>query len=113
MTTSANTFSPAFKKCGFCPPDIVDRLRDLGDGPKRTYRKLCQRCGNKDHCWPSLNCLAIDLGKSVRQVLYNLGRLVAYGLISRHRRGPGKSTYYFIMQHHVFDGSRKQENTAI
>jgi hypothetical protein len=108
MTNVDNTFCPGFKKCGFSPPDVLDPIRDLGDGPKRIYRKLCQRAGDKDHCWPSTQGLANDLGKSVRQVLYDVRRLLDYGLIARRRRGPGKSSCYFILRHPIFETEQEK-----
>lgn len=96
-------FCPRNDHCGCRPPDVVDRIQGLRDGPKRLYRLLCRRAGSKDYCWPSIALLAADVGKCQRQVLYDVGELERRGFISRKRGGTHRSTTYYILWHVQFE----------
>ena len=94
--------------CGFYSPDVVGRLRDLADGPKRLYERLCRRAGRNGFCFPSFRSLSSDLGKCERQVRSDLKALEAYGLIQSRRRdrgkgGRGQSNVYVFLWHPIFE----------
>lgn len=91
------------------PPAVVDRQRTIRDGPKRLYRALWDRAGANDHCFPSFERLAEDLGKPERQVRADLPRLIEAGLIVRsHREGRRANTYRFLW-HAMFE---RQDTTG-
>ena len=68
-------FDPWHGSCGFHPPDIVSRDRNLNDGPKRLYERLVRWAGHNRECWYSFDRMAVELGKCVRQVKSDMAAL--------------------------------------
>jgi hypothetical protein len=101
-------FNPWRGVCGFYPPDIVARQRDLGSGPKRLYERLVRWAGHKGTCWYSFDTMAAALGKCVRQVKSDIATLEAYGLIAHQRRGRRLANLYTFLWHPLFDGGEVQ-----
>src|SRR5579872_6469604 len=115
-------FNPFRGICGFYPPDTVGAQRarrrtiggkrtistnrkntDLTDGQKRLYERLVRFAGRDGRCFPSQERLAECLGKSERQIRYDLEALQRFGLIrSRKRDGKRFNTYEFLW-HEIFD----------
>ncbi len=91
--------------CGFYPPDLVGRLDSLTDGQKRLYERLVRYAGQDGLCYPKQEKLARELGKSERQVRYDLKKLCALNFISvRLRSGKRRVNIYDFLWHPVFDG---------
>lgn len=100
-------FNPYREACGFFPADVVGRQRWLGDGPKRVYAQLVFRAGADGRCFPSHRFLADELGKSERQVRYDLGALESAGLVAHRRNGRRMSNNYVFLWHDIFNGDRQ------
>ncbi len=112
-------FNPYRKECGFYPPDVVGKQRkllgtddktgqtqqrDVTDGQKRLYERLVRRAGQQGKCWPSQIGLAEELGKSDRQIRFDLDALESLRLIDRDRKkGIHRHTVYFFLWHAIFD----------
>jgi biotin operon repressor len=103
MPIVGEPFNPWHEACGFWPEDVVDRQRDLGDGPKRVYRKLRRYAGTKGSCFPSQKTLADELGKGERQVRRDLDALEAAGLIASVSRDGRRSNTYVFLWHAMFE----------
>jgi hypothetical protein len=56
-------FDPSHRVCGFYPPAVVGRRRELKDGPKRLYERLVGWAGKNAECWWSFDKMAPELGK--------------------------------------------------
>jgi len=106
------TFNPYRGACGFYPPDVVGRRRDLTDGQKRLYERLVRRAGDNGACFPSFKLLAFDLGKSERQVKSDMAALERYPLITHVRYGRRLANSYQFLWHPIFD-SRDVQPTAL
>src|ERR1022692_3603107 len=89
-------FNPSRNVCGFYPPDIVGRQRDLTDGQKRPYERAVRWAGNNGCFWHGFDTMAGELGKCVRQVKADMAELEAYGLISHQRRRRQSNRYLFL-----------------
>ena len=68
-------FNPWHRVCGFYPPDVVARQRDLTDGQKRLYERGIRWAGKNGTFWYSFPTIAKELGKSVRQVKDDMATL--------------------------------------
>jgi hypothetical protein len=79
-------FNPWRGACGFYPPDIIARQRDLGDGPEALYERLVRWSCQKGTCWYGFDTMASALGKCARQVKSDMATLEAYGLITHQQR---------------------------
>lgn len=98
-------FNPSRHACGFYPPDFVGRQSCLTDGQKRLYERLVRFAGRNGECFPKLETLASELGKSVSQIKRDLKKLESFRLVS-HRRGNGRtSNRYDFHRHPWFDGA--------
>jgi hypothetical protein len=95
-------FNPWHKVCGFYPPDIVARQRDLTDGQKRLYERAVRWAGQKGTLWYAFDTMAAALGKSVRQVKADMAVLERKGLIRHKRRWRGSNVYVFLW-HAMFE----------
>lgn len=103
MPIVGEPFNPWHEACGFWPEDIVDRQRDLGDGPKRAYRRLKRFAGSNGSCFPSQETLARELGKGERQVRRDLDALEAARLIASVSRDGRRSNTYVFLWHPIFE----------
>lgn len=81
------SFNPWRGACGFYPPDVVARQRDLTDGQKRLYERAVRWSGRNGTFWRSFETIAEALGKSVRQVKSDMTALERAGLMAHVRRG--------------------------
>lgn len=95
-------FNPWRKACGFYPPDFVNKRTDMRDGEKRLYECLVRRAGRNGKCFPSCRRIAFDLGKSERQVRYDLQKLKTLGLIRWRRSEFRRSNIYEFLGHAMF-----------
>jgi hypothetical protein len=101
-------FNPCRRACGFYPPDIIARQRDLGNGPKRLYERLVRWAGDKGTCWYSYKKMAAAVGKCERQVKSYMAALEKYGLIKHQRCGRRLANRYVFLWHPLFDGGEVQ-----
>jgi hypothetical protein len=63
---------------------------------KLTYVYLLYCCRQKDHCWPSIQRIATDLGISCRTVIRAIKVLVTCGFIEKQRRGRNMTNVYYV-----------------
>jgi hypothetical protein len=96
-------FNPWHKTCGFYPPDVVGRQRDLTDGQKRLYERGVRWAGQNGTFWYSFNAIAAALGKSVRQVKSDMAALERKGFLAHDRRGKCQSNVYRFLWHPTLD----------
>lgn len=89
-------FNPWHEVCGFYPPDIVGRQRDLTDGQKRLYERGVRWAGKNGSFWYGFDRIAEELGKSVRQVKDDMRVLEKRGLVSHKRRRRQSNRYVFL-----------------
>lgn len=101
-------FNPCRRDCGFYPPDIIARQRDLGNGPKRLYERLVRWSGDKGTCWYGYKTMAAAIGKCERQVKSYMAALEKYGLIKHQRCGRRLANRYVFLWHPLFDGGEVQ-----
>jgi hypothetical protein len=95
-------FNPWRKVCGFYPPDVVARRRDLTDGQKRLYERAVRWAGKNGIFWHGFEGMADALGKSVRQLKDDMVVLESMGLI-RHARRRRSSNVYSFLWHAMFE----------
>jgi DNA-binding Lrp family transcriptional regulator len=95
-------FDPHHDVCGFYPPDVVGRQRDLTDGQKRLYERAVRWAGQNGIFWYGFEKIAAELGKSLRQVKDDMAALEAKGLI-RHTRRRRNSNVYSFLWHAMFE----------
>jgi hypothetical protein len=95
-------FNPWRKVCGFYPPDVVARQRDLTDGQKRLYERGVRWAGKNGTFWRSFRTIAEELGKSVRQVKDDMAKLEEKRLIEHTRRRRQSNVYRFLW-HRIFE----------
>jgi hypothetical protein len=113
-------FNPYRKLCGFYPPDLVGRQRDLTDGQKRLYERAVRWAGTNGSFWRSFANIAEELGKSVRQVKDDMATLEQKRLIGHTRRRRRSNVYHF-QWHPIFEvqptarqaGSLKVQNSIL
>ena len=98
-------FNPWRRACGFYPPDVVGRQKTLTDGQKRVYERLVRFAGQNGDCFPQLQTLADELGKSISQVKRDVGKLEQIQLVAHKSRAGRKSNTYVFLWHTWFDGS--------
>ena len=97
------TFNPWRNLCGFYPPDVVARQRDLTDGEKRLYERAIRWACQNGYFWRAYQTIAAALGISVRQVKSDMATLEGVGLISHVRRGNRQSNFYTFLWHPMFE----------
>lgn len=116
---AGEAFNPWRGACGFYPPDVVSALgrlsivgtrRKLGDAHKRLYTLLVRRAGRDGLCFPGVEALAVDLGKSPRSVKMMVDDLEAFGLISHRRRGDGQRGEFTFLWHPIFVSGQRCKN---
>jgi hypothetical protein len=95
-------FDPWHGACGFYPPDVVGRQRDLTDGQKRLYERAVRWAGKNGRFWRSFPTIAEALGKSVRQVKDDMATLEEKGLMGHTRRRRDSNVYHFLW-HSIFE----------
>ncbi len=85
---------------GFAPvPNWLLRRREVNDGTKLVFGRLCQYCGGERTCFPKQATLAAELGKSERTIRDHLAELEKHGLIRRVQRGFARSNVYELLAH--------------
>ena len=97
------TFNPSRRVCGFYPPDFVGRQKNFTDGQKRLYERCVRWAGQRGEFWYSFDTMAVELGKSSRQVKRDMAILEKMGLIWHERRGKRVSNRYHFRYHAVFE----------
>lgn len=103
-------FNPSYKVCGFHPPEIVRRCKNLKQGPKLLYQCAVHWAGDKGAFWYGFDSLARELGYSIRQAKRDMRTLEGSGLISHVRRGNGRTNRYQFLWHKMFEA--EVSNTA-
>jgi hypothetical protein len=89
-------------------PAITGAQREIGgrkitDGLKRVYEYLTGRAGANGDCWPGYDRIAMDLGKSKRQVQNDIKVLEELGLIAHENRAGRRSNTYYFIWHAIFE----------
>jgi len=97
-------FDPRHDICGFYPTDAVDRHPGFRDGPKRVYDRLYRLASKSGKCYASAPWLAEVLGKSARQVRYDLEVLERERLIRHQRHGRNANSQDFLY-HPMFEAN--------
>jgi hypothetical protein len=105
MPAPGEPFNPWRGSCGFYVPDVVGRNTTLGltDGQKRIYERLVRFAGQNGRCFPSGDLLALELGKSLRQIRADLKKLKQVSLIDWSNRDGGRNNKYLFLWHAIFD----------
>jgi len=107
-----DVFNPRFEACSVHPEEVVSRRRDLTDGQKYLYHRLVGWARSTDghrpneragEVWRSHDNIAIELGKSSKQVGRDLAKLESERLISHHKRDGRKSNTYVFLFHEDFE----------
>jgi len=107
-----DVFNPRFEACSVHPEEVVSRRRDLTDGQKYLYHRLVGWARSTDghrpneragEVWRSHDNIAIELGKSSKQVGRDLAKLESERLISHHKRDGHKSNTYVFLFHEDFE----------
>lgn len=120
---AGDPFNPSRKICGFYPPDVVGRqrqlvgrdgkLRDVTDGHKRLYERAARLTGTKGSFWWSFPKLAELLGKSERQVKSDMKALEEFGLIEHQRGRQHQPNVYTFLWHAIFEVSDVQPTARL
>ena len=79
-----------------CLPRAVLRAPGLSRDAKLLYAVLADYARQDGHCFPGTERLRADLGCGHNQLARALRELEAAGLITRRRRGPGRTTLYTL-----------------
>ncbi len=75
------------KQLGFSQIENILTLdNELSDGAYRLYSLLLMYARQKDNCFPGIEKLGADIGKSGRAILRAMNQLVSLGLITRQKR---------------------------
>jgi hypothetical protein len=88
------------------PPAILARQKGIPDNLKLLYWRLYLHFGENGSAWPGVKALAAEVGKSERQVQYDLHSLAGRGLIRIEARaiGPRKrGNRYLTLWQPMFD----------
>jgi hypothetical protein len=119
---AGRSFNPWHEACGFYPQDEVGRHRRIvnlagvqtvvTDGQKRLYERLVRFAGKNGSCYPSQQTLALELGKSDRQVRNDIAALLALGLIRTIPRNHRRSNTYEFLWHPIFS-ERKSASSQL
>lgn len=82
----------------FVPNWLLER-KEVSQGAKLCYARLCQYAGKKGTAWPAQETLAAEIGCSDREARRYLKELVTTELIEVEQRGLGKSNVYHFLGH--------------
>lgn len=74
----------------------VAKRRDLKPSDKIVFAVIFDKIGDNGYCWPGVRTIAQDSGLTEKTVIKSIRRLEAVGLVTAERRGPGKSTHYYL-----------------
>jgi len=83
-------------------PVAVLRDSRLSDGALRTYATLVSFARQEQRCWPGLDRIARDRGKSPRRITAHLQELRRVGLVSTTRRVGTSQVYWIIPMWNVY-----------
>jgi hypothetical protein len=95
--TQGQRFKPTYQHA-----DIVDRQSWLPARAKVLFRRLVRYSGAKGFCFPAVETLSHEMGRSPRSIHRDLAVLHRAKLIVHTRGGPGKSNRYFFICHEIF-----------
>lgn len=85
-------------------PDWLMARKEISQGAKLCYARLCRYAGKDGKCFPKQSTLAVELGVSINMVPRYLKELTAYNLIEVIRQGCGKpNLYYFLNNSFIQD----------
>jgi len=122
MDTIGEPFNPRYEACGFHPEEIVARRRDLTDGQKWLYDRMVRwaRSSNGERpnerageIWRSHENMAMELGKSAKQIGRDIARLEAVHLIAHGKRDGRKSNTYRFLFHASFERTPMSVQNAV
>jgi len=94
-------FSPHRAFTGVFIPDALIPFRGINAAEKICLARLYRYCDKKDHCWPSQEELAEELGVEVRSIHTYLVHLQEQGFIRIEQRGLGQPNQYVVLGHEV------------
>ena len=77
-------------------PNFILESKEISPGAKLTYAMLLKYAREKDNCFPGQDTLAKNMGNGERSVRRWLNELEGVGLISKKRRGQGRSNVYIV-----------------
>lgn len=100
--TPGKPFSPYRAFVGVFIPDVLIPFRGLNAAEKICLARLYRYCGKKNHCWPSQEELAEELGVEVRSVHTYLNHLAEQNFIEIEQRGLHQPNLYRVLAHPIF-----------
>jgi len=77
-------------------PNFILESKEISPGAKLTYAMLLQYARERSECFPGQDTLAKHMGNCERSVRRWLKELEEAGLISRKKRGQGRSNMYYV-----------------
>lgn len=92
-------FNPYKLFVGSFIPNWLLHRKEISQGAKLCYARLCQYAGKDGIAWPAQKTLAEELGCSEREVQRYLKQLIESGLIASEQRGLGKPNIYRFRHH--------------
>lgn len=106
-------FSPYRAFTGIFIPESLVPYRGISAGEKICLARLYRYCGKADHCWPSQEELAEELGVDVRTIGRYLESLEREKFIEISRKGLGENNTYKMVGHEVLGASPTRHNCPI
>jgi len=103
MASIKKRIKPYRRFIGSITPNWLMRRKEISQGAKLCYARLCQYVGKKEKCWPSHVKLAEELGCSRHQVQRYIKELIDNELIEKKRIGLRCANRYFILEHPWMD----------
>jgi len=98
----------------YIPAPIVDiPVRQLSQGAKIAYGRLCRYGGKDGEVFPKRETLAHEVGCGVRQVDSYIRELKDYKLLEVERLGLGQANRYYFVWHEIFDENIASKGTDI
>ena len=76
-------FNPYNLFVGAHIPNSVLRRTDISSTAKLVFARLCQYAGQNGECYPSLETLGIEIGKSTSHIQRAIQELIGVGLVER------------------------------
>lgn len=93
-------------------PEALVAYQGVSAGAKLCFARLCRYAGDRGHCWPSQELLALELGVCPRQVRRYLKELEREGFIHVTRVGLQRANDYTFRWHPIFDGTERPYASA-
>lgn len=87
----------------FIPNWLLHR-KEISNGAKLCYARLCQFAGKNGKCYPSQETIAKEVALSVRQVQRYIKELIDNDLLIQKQQGLQKPNLYYFIWHHWMNG---------